>query len=989
MAYSVTVNLGAGPEDVSAKLAGRYPVTRFRGVHALDDPCRPVVGTARFALVRDNVLINRFLSSTSPISVTILKDGVAHFKGQIRDTHRVRVGLMRTEAFEVECVDAWMRLEKTCTLSTTWANYQVSNPAVKASSLLHQLFYAAGFADAELNLAAISTAIDRAVFDLSKSRTYRAIIEGILSESGYSARVDAAGVINLYDLGPTSITPVVTLSSGASGNIAEGYDIERQEARAEAVEVKYWSHQTLASQVVFEDTSGGDKDNSCNISLAAGAYHPSGADASHDVRAVFSLADREIVAVDSPAIEWAGVGVAKQVETIDGLAMRMRFYSAAGGTITKLRVRGTAIVRGDEFKVIRENVANTEKCDTRECEWITATSAAERLAIILANWHSNSRFTYTLKTTSLSLSPGDYVTFNEAAILGAVQTLRIISIEDGADPKAIKIVCEGASAYSYSALPRSSTSGQGPAGSLTLNGANLINTKLRALHTRSLNKPSRPTVQNPTGWQEIPEVGNGLPLWRVQARVKLDGSWISPLYPTTGLYPRTGLYPCVPSRWSEPEYIAEIDVVADAAAKAAAAEAAAIASANASVPSLTPKYLGKFLDSAPTAHVIGDIYCRYSATSGATYRGVFKWSGAAWARTEIREDIMAASADISFIIAYKNTEGTAIYGTAADYTSDSAVQADYAFFQNAFIGFLEANGIKVRKSLRGGDRFDDAGIIIDDTKNGTFMGADGKLKANNADITGAIKADSGTFKGSLLTGAFDILVGSDVANWTAPVGTWAGSVFYTAMAALPLGQETLASGTFDGKAVESLYRNGTYGIYVTAGGVLYVIRNNSTLYSYQGNIDPSATGSITLGGDIIPSVDAQYDLGSFSKRIRTLYSGGVNASGTIESGLSLIGPWLKGVRFVPASTSWANIFAPDSGCIYELYISGGYGGSYSCYIHAYLINGSICDVTILLDSGSAALIGDFLQYSGGYYQGRRAYSSQNAYFGYIKRHYSA
>jgi hypothetical protein len=125
------------------------------------------------------------------------------------------------------------------------------------------------------------------------------------------------------------------------------------------------------------------------------------------------------------------------------------------------------------------------------------------------------------------------------------------------------------------------------------------------------------------------------------------------------------------------------------------------------VATTAPKYLGKYLDAAPTAHAIGDTYCRYSATSGATNRGVFAWSGTAWVRTEVQSAIMAAGSDIGFIIAYKNTASppVAIYGTAADYTADATIQADYAFFQAAFIGYLEAYEISVRNRLKTKDGY--------------------------------------------------------------------------------------------------------------------------------------------------------------------------------------------------------------------------------------------------------------------------------------------
>lgn len=466
--FTVSLDFGSGWEDISDRLAGRRPVERTRAIHADGDPSKPVVSTARFRVARDPTLSNRFIAASASVAVKIAKDSADYFTGTVRDNHKVRVGLMSVEYFEVECVDAWMRLEKKCPLGETWADYAISDPTAKASSILHQLFYAAGFADAELDLAAIAVARDRAVFDASKGRTYRDIIEGILRETGYSAYVDASGIVHLYDLGPAPIVPVATLASGAGGNIAGGYEVERKEAKDEAVDVTFWPHKTLADQVVFEDTTNGSGGIlACNIVLASGDYYPEGADADHDVRAEFKVKDYELVAVDSPVLDVVKTsGIDLQVggpSSVDGLAMRLRLHASAPGSITKLRITGQAIVKGDATTKIRENVASSDKREEISCDWITTDAAADRLGIIRADWHRYSAFDYIFpECTLLTLSPGDYVTFADALLLGATQTLRVVTVSDGASEKSIKLTCEGCSAYAYAVLPYTVTSGNPP-----------------------------------------------------------------------------------------------------------------------------------------------------------------------------------------------------------------------------------------------------------------------------------------------------------------------------------------------------------------------------------------------------------------------------------------------------------------------------------------------------------------------------------------------
>lgn len=113
------------------------------------------------------------------------------------------------------------------------------------------------------------------------------------------------------------------------------------------------------------------------------------------------------------------------------------------------------------------------------------------------------------------------------------------------------------------------------------------------------------------------------------------------------------------------------------------------------VAAVAPRYLGKFLNTAPTATNPGDKYTRYSESAGTSNRGVFKWTGSTWVRTEDIADLGDALPDIQVITTYRSSvTGAATYGTAADYTGDSTVQASVALFQLALINWLQAGKIQ-------------------------------------------------------------------------------------------------------------------------------------------------------------------------------------------------------------------------------------------------------------------------------------------------------
>lgn len=159
------------------------------------------------------------------------------------------------------------------------------------------------------------------------------------------------------------------------------------------------------------------------------------------------------------------------------------------------------------------------------------------------------------------------------------------------------------------------------------------------------------------------------------------------------------------------------------------------------VKTYTPRYYGKYKDEEPSGtHVEGDVYTRYSETSGTANRGVFVYTNGNWVRNATdAKYIKQAMADIAFIISYK-VNGVYTYGgSATDYTSDSTIQADYAFFQQAFVGFLEAANVHIvaSGSIYGGDRYNASGTPIDSTKSGFHIGANGVCKVAGIEFEGS------------------------------------------------------------------------------------------------------------------------------------------------------------------------------------------------------------------------------------------------------------
>lgn len=654
--YTVSIDFGAGSVDYSAYLEGRYPVRRKRAIH---NGLKPTISTCRFAMKRNTSLANAFLTASADPVVTILRDGAAYFKGTARRTVKITVGVMALEALEVEVVGPLYRMDsRLCTVSSSWASYTVSNPASKSTSILHQLFYAAGYTDAELDFASIPVTIDRYVIDGTKSTAYRTMIETVLRDVCWTVYEGPDGILRLYDLAPATITTTADLTSGAGGNIAGGYELARSEMASEAVDVTYWTRETKAGAVLHEDTSGGTASQPCTITLAAGSYYPTGAESGKSIRAKFSVKDRELIAADSPALDWAHTGdVVLQDSTVDGQGMLLRFYSATGGVITRLKITGNALLKADQVKVEKEIVAATDEREEIESEIITAKTDAERLANARALWHQYGQWRYSFRQitsgntmpedaiypgddvypgdaagypVSGGLNPGEYAAVDEAEILGASQTVRIVEVVDGDDPKAFSILCEGVSTYTAVSLVSERTGRVSP-------------------QTPRMNPATKPIAT-------------------LSDAVDFDGQY--------GIFGGLRYVGTMPSTWARD----------DAGQTSGEVQTA--------IPVYVPSYLGAHLDTEPATHKNGNTYLRYSATSGTTYRGVFLSDGSTWTRTTDPAHIIKAARDIIDICQLYNVDGTAtLYGVEADYGITSSI--DVAHIKAAIIDMLRVGDLSI------------------------------------------------------------------------------------------------------------------------------------------------------------------------------------------------------------------------------------------------------------------------------------------------------
>jgi hypothetical protein len=208
---------------------------------------------------------------------------------------------------------------------------------------------------------------------------------------------------------------------------------------------------------------------------------------------------------------------------------------------------------------------------------------------------------------------------------------------------------------------------------------------------------------------------------------------------------------------------------------------------------------------------------------------------------------------------------------------------------DALIKNLYALKVKIQPggSLRGGDRYDKDGAIIDPDEPGFYLGADGVLEAKDVNLSGYIEADSGNFLASINTPIIQALLASNVAPWTAPSPSWLGSVLIAAMASIIDRGIVRATGVFGGKTVVAIEVHSTSGFVWFSDHTGFVFMA-ATTYTIQGTIDPSADGEVRINGPLLPFLDAvPLSIGASDNRFNNIYASyldvvnGVYAAGDI------------------------------------------------------------------------------------------------------------
>lgn len=650
MALNVTLTISGTPYDVTQWVI-KDSIEIIEEL--FNDDLAPNTNRATLTLSRTCPYIDEILTATSDIAISI-SDGSPLFAGYLTNDHSFSVTLWGASDLELKCEDpgivklkrAWISADG---IGTTMVGYKVCDPADTAHSVIHTIATLSGTTLAA-SLPSITSTVYLTVLD-KDGKTYWDILAEILTEFKRVFYFTRDGKLALYDLTQMSGT-TGTLVSTQEGILSregnQGISYKKRLWRYDEIDVSFAEVETLASAVVFKDTTGQVGTYECNIAIAAGAYYPTNANAdTYAFIDYFSEDGREIIAVGSGAIDFqSDNNSAFTVEfTHVGKSGKIRIKNndTIPHTISRLRVNGTTVVvKRADSKVIAGNGGKLK--NEIETKHITTKAQAQELANLIWYFYKNSHATYSFRAFMGFLYPSDSLVPSDT-LYPAGDELVCGEIVHLVDP-----VFTGLDTY-VCVTRKKWTVGK--------NGADYEAVGIGAI---SLN-------------DSVAHWTTSTPAKQVPQNIALNPKQLSSLTDPVDFDGQYGIYNGVRYRGTMPNTWTRDD------AGQTQNEVITLVQTN------TPKYLGRYNAANPTNYLNGDWWLVYDTDDSPIQRGVWYSNAGTPARitTSSSADLQGKMVQALADIAWAEANG---YGEAADYGGFdaffSALGAVSAYIQKIF-----------------------------------------------------------------------------------------------------------------------------------------------------------------------------------------------------------------------------------------------------------------------------------------------------------------
>jgi hypothetical protein len=416
--WTIKADFGSGLTDIAPKHVQK--ITRDRRIH---NELSPSIDTCTFVITEQSLAIS-FQTTSQDIPIEIDKDGSAFFRGIVRPNYSRKYS-SHLKGMQIEAVDYHYQLQKRITSTFSFSNIPISDPTDTANSFVHQIFWGAGIDGSKLSFDAVSTQITEIAVDESDEITYWKLLSEVLWEYGYVTYQQPDGTFEIYNLYPTSIS----FGTLTDSEVYHGAQEKRREFRYERVRVNYSPIETVSGVTLWSETRNQDDANRCNVSLSAGSYYPSNCN-SQTAYAKYKLRDYEVIRGENVTLNSELSGVT--VNTFNAFARRAEIclYSSGGGTITQLDIEGDAVVRDTTqvFRAVRIITAGSQNILDYDSKYLDSEAKAQRLASGLADYYTDSIYTYKFLTHT-TLTPGEYYTL-DSNTFGVTVDTRVLSTKE-------------------------------------------------------------------------------------------------------------------------------------------------------------------------------------------------------------------------------------------------------------------------------------------------------------------------------------------------------------------------------------------------------------------------------------------------------------------------------------------------------------------------------------------------------------------------------
>jgi hypothetical protein len=427
--WTVKADLGSGYIDITEHCS---KIRRRRAIHR---NLKPTIDQCEFQLHDQDIA--QYVLLTKEVPVKIWKDDEAYFVGIVRETGHMKHAAS-LKGMNVECVDYGYMLRDKINSDLIYQDIQLADAGDKNNSFLDLIFEDAGFSSSVLNFGTINLAVRSVIVASEERRSYWEVLLEVLYEYGYVFYQDESGVFQPYDLFPTSISAEDLIDR----DILHSSSYTREEEEYERVEITWHPIVDKNDIIVFSDQTDQDQANKCNIVLATDEYYPANCNSQKAYAQYKTSEGYDILRVTNASLDTEMSGVSVNAFNPGPKQAEICFYSASGGTITQLDIRGDAELRDTNNinKKVRVVTAGTDRILRYLAKIIANDTLAERLASGLAEWFSTSIHQLTFSTDK-ELDPGDFITVDSETI-DIDSTFRVVSVEDTNNHENIKIKAE-------------------------------------------------------------------------------------------------------------------------------------------------------------------------------------------------------------------------------------------------------------------------------------------------------------------------------------------------------------------------------------------------------------------------------------------------------------------------------------------------------------------------------------------------------------------